>query len=80
MSEAQPNNPLHGLTLEMILVDLIGRRGFPDLASRINIRCFSVDPSLKSSLTFLRKNPWARAKVEQLYLSDQQPRPQRDGR
>lgn len=68
MSEEQPNNPLHGLTLEKILASLVERYGWAGLAKRIKIRCFSFDPSVKSSLTFLRRTPWAREKVERLYL------------
>jgi uncharacterized protein (DUF2132 family) len=64
----QPNNPLHGKTLEMILVFLIDRYGWEGLGDRIDINCFRFDPSIKSSLTFLRKTPWARKKVEDLYL------------
>ncbi|MFC5408701.1 VF530 family DNA-binding protein [Larkinella bovis] len=64
----QPNNPLHGKTLETILVELVDRYGWENLGSRIPIRCFTHDPSIKSSLTFLRKTPWARQKVEELYL------------
>ncbi len=71
MSEEQPNNALHGITLQAILEDLVARRGWPDLAERIPIRCFAFEPSLKSSLKFLRKTDWARKKVEQLYLRDQ---------
>ncbi len=71
MSQDQPLNPLHGVTLQAMLEDLIERHGFPGLADRIDIRCFSHDPSLKSSLKFLRKTPWARTKVERLYLEDQ---------
>jgi uncharacterized protein (DUF2132 family) len=67
----QPNNPLHGITLEAILKDLVERRGWEDLGDRINIRCFTHDPSLKSSLKFLRQTPWARERVERLYLRDQ---------
>ncbi|KIG14187.1 hypothetical protein DB30_07045 [Enhygromyxa salina] len=70
MSQDHPNDPLHGVTLRAIVEDLVARRGWPDLASRIEIRCFSNDPSVKSSLTFLRKNEWARRQVEQLYLND----------
>ncbi|MEA5459802.1 VF530 family protein [Arcicella sp. LKC2W] len=66
--EKQKNNPLHGLTLETIVTHLVNYYGWEDLGSRINIKCFNVDPSIKSSLTFLRKNPWAREKVEGLYL------------
>ena len=66
----QPRNPLHGITLEAILTTLVERHGWEALAQRINIRCFTSDPSIKSSLTFLRKTPWARQKVEALYLHD----------
>jgi len=65
----QPNNPLHGVTLEKIVTQLAEYYGWEELGSRINIRCFQVDPSVKSSLKFLRKTPWAREKVEQLYLA-----------
>ena len=68
MKEEQPNNPLHGKTLEMILVFLVDRYGWEELGNRIDINCFRFDPSIKSSLTFLRKTPWARKKVEDLYL------------
>lgn len=64
----QPNNPLHGKTLEMILNHLVDTYGWEDLGKIIPINCFNHDPSIKSSLTFLRKTPWARKKVEQLYL------------
>jgi len=66
----QPKNPLHGITLERILEQLVSSYGWDALARRIPIRCFSDDPSISSSLTFLRKTPWARAKVEALYLQD----------
>jgi uncharacterized protein (DUF2132 family) len=66
--EPQKNNPLHGLTLEFVLKHLIAYYGWEQLALRININCFKSNPSLKSSLTFLRKTPWARTKVENLYL------------
>jgi uncharacterized protein (DUF2132 family) len=69
MAPHQANNPLHGLTLEAILVQLIDHHGWEGLGRKINIKCFTVDPSLKSSLTFLRKTPWAREKVEALYLA-----------
>lgn len=68
MSE-QKNNPLHGLTLETIVTRLVEHYGWEELGERINIRCFQSDPSVKSSLKFLRKTPWAREKVEQLYLN-----------
>lgn len=64
----QANNPLHGKTLESILVDLEAHYGWEQLALRIPINCFKKDPSIKSSLTFLRKTDWARKKVEDLYL------------
>lgn len=64
----QPNNPLHGKTLESILVELEAYYGWEQLALRIPINCFKKDPSIKSSLTFLRKTDWARKKVENLYL------------
>jgi len=70
MTPEQPNNPLHGVTLQAMVEDLVQRRGWPDLAARIKIRCFSSDPSVASSLKFLRKTDWARQKVEQLYLAD----------
>jgi len=64
----QPNNPLHGKTLEMILNELVEFYGWPQLAYLIRINCFANDPSIKSSLTFLRKTDWARKKVEELYV------------
>ena len=66
--ETQKNNPLHGITLEQILVDLEAFYGWASLGEQINIRCFKDNPSIKSSLKFLRKTPWARTKVEQLYI------------
>jgi len=65
----QHNNPLHGVTLEFIVTTLVAHYGWDDLANRIPVRCFSNDPSVASSLKFLRKTPWARSKVEALYLS-----------
>ncbi|WXL24514.1 VF530 family protein [Ectopseudomonas mendocina] len=62
------NNPLHGVTLEALLNELVSRYGWEGLAQRIDIRCFKNDPSIKSSLSFLRKTPWAREKVEALYI------------
>ena len=67
----QPNNPLHGITLENIVIALVDHYGWDGLAERIPVRCFSNDPSVSSSLKFLRKTPWARDKVEALYLSIQ---------
>ena len=64
----QPRNPLHGVTLAAMLEQLVARHGWEGLARQIDIRCFTHDPSITSSLKFLRKTPWARAKVEALYL------------
>jgi len=60
--------PLDGVTLETIVTTLVEHYGFPALAERVDVKCFRVDPSVASSLTFLRRTPWARAKVEELYL------------
>jgi uncharacterized protein (DUF2132 family) len=65
---SQPNNPLHGITLEMIVTRLVEHYGWAELGRTIDVRCFNYDPSVKSSLQFLRKTPWARQKVEELYL------------
>ena len=65
---AQPRNPLHGLTLERIVTDLAAHYGWEELGVRVPVRCFTHDPSVASSLKFLRKTPWAREKVEGLYL------------
>ena len=67
-SPAQPRNPLHGLTLEAIVQALVDGYGWEGLAQRVPVRCFSFEPSVASSLKFLRKTPWARDKVEGLYL------------
>ncbi len=69
MNAEQKNNPLHGQTLESILVQLVDELGWEEMARRIDINCFKSDPSIKSSLKFLRKTPWARTKVEELFLS-----------
>ncbi|MBE9559169.1 MAG: DUF2132 domain-containing protein [Proteobacteria bacterium] len=69
MTEKQINNPLHGKTLEHIVNDLVDNYGWNELGERIDIRCFTSDPSVKSSLKFLRKAPWARKKVEDLYIT-----------
>jgi len=69
MTAFQSKDPLHGITLEMILNQLVQQYGWIELAKRIPIRCFSHDPSIKSSLKFLRRTPWARKKVEELYLT-----------
>lgn len=71
MNEPQPKNPLHGITLEHIINTLVEHYGWGELGKRIKIKCFTSDPSVKSSLKFLRKTPWARAKVENLYLYTQ---------
>jgi hypothetical protein len=71
MTEHQANNPLHGFTLEKIVNSLVEYYGWEDLGKRIHIKCFISDPSVKSSLKFLRKTPWARTKVEELFISMQ---------
>lgn len=67
-SRPQPNNPLHGITLEVMVSELVAHFGWQELGRRIPIRCFTHDPSLGSSLKFLRRTPWAKQKVEALYL------------
>jgi uncharacterized protein (DUF2132 family) len=67
-ASSQPNNPLHGITLKKIVTYLVAHYGWETLAEYIPINCFTHDPSIQSSLTFLRKTPWAREKVEALYL------------
>ena len=67
--ESQPNNPLHGVNLEQIINDLVEHYGWEYMGYEINIRCFTHDPSVKSSLKFLRRTPWARSKVETMYLN-----------
>lgn len=69
MTCEQPNNPLHGLTLAKILTRLVDHYGWEEMAFRINVNCFKKDPSIKSSLKFLRRTQWARDKVENLYIS-----------
>ena len=76
MPPSQTNNPLHGITLEAILTELVKRVGWDGMADAVDVRCFKFDPSIKSSLQFLRKTPWARAKVEQLYLRTVEQDPQ----
>ena len=73
MMASQANNPLHGVTLEMILTRLVERYGWDELGRTIHIKCFAHEPSIQSSLKFLRKTPWARAKVEALYLRGLRP-------
>jgi uncharacterized protein (DUF2132 family) len=72
MPEPQVNNPLHGITLEAMLTRLVEQYGWAELGKMIAIRCFNSDPSIPSSLKFLRKTPWARKKVEDLYLGSLQ--------
>ena len=67
MEAAKPSDPLHGVTLEKLLTELVAEFGWQELGAQIPIRCFQFDPSIKSSLKFLRKTPWARTKVESLY-------------
>ena len=69
MQQSQPNNPLHGIKLATIVEELQEHYGWDGLAERIDINCFKNDPSVKSSLKFLRRTPWARSKVEELYLA-----------
>ena len=68
----KPKDPLHGVTLEMVVTRLVERYGWEELGRQIPIRCFTNNPSLKSSLTFLRRTPWARKKVEDLYITSQE--------
>jgi len=68
MNREQPNNPLHGIKLATIVEELVEMYGWEELGQRIRINCFNSDPSVKSSLKFLRRTPWAREKVEHLYL------------
>ena len=76
----QPRNPLHGLTLERMLHDLVDYYGWAELGALIPVRCFNLDPSVASSLKFLRKTPWAREKVEQLYVHTLRQSQRADGR
>ena len=71
MNEHQSKDPLHGLSLEKIVSSLVDHYGWEELGKRIDIRCFNNDPSVKSSLKFLRKTPWARSKVEALFIATQ---------
>lgn len=68
MSNQHPNNPLHGITLEMIIKELQSSLGWEKLALKLNVNCFQKDPSVNSCLKFFRKTPWARAKLEKIYL------------
>lgn len=68
MAQEQPNNPLHGVTLKALLTELVQVYGFEELSYRVRINCFAHEPSIKSSLKFLRRTPWARKEVESVYL------------
>lgn len=76
MIKQRNQDPLHGLTLKVIVTQLVQAYGWQTLGEKINIKCFMDDPSISSSLKFLRKTPWAREKVEQLFLTTQWPKPQ----
>jgi uncharacterized protein (DUF2132 family) len=77
-SGVQPGNPLHGITLEAMLCELVSRHGWDGLGRRIEIRCFRNEPSIASSLKFLRRTPWARDQVEALYLAGAKPAVRQD--
>jgi len=68
--DENPRDPLHGITLENLLTQMVQRHGWPKLGRRIPVRCFQYNPSIKSSLTFLRKTPWARKRVESWFISE----------
>jgi uncharacterized protein (DUF2132 family) len=74
MAQPSSNDPLHGVTLERLLTELVAEHGWQEMGRRVPVRCFLFDPSVKSSLTFLRKTPWARAKVEAMYVDLKGPR------
>ena len=69
MAQPRSSDPLHGVTLEQLLTELVAHFGWEEMGRRVPIRCFLFDPSIKSSLTFLRKTPWARSKVEEMYVA-----------
>jgi uncharacterized protein (DUF2132 family) len=71
MANDHPKDPFHGITLEMIITNLVEQYGWDELGERIPIKCFTNNPSIRSSLNFLRRTPWARKKVEELYLTSQ---------
>jgi uncharacterized protein (DUF2132 family) len=73
MAESTSKDPLHGVTLEQLLTELVAHYGWDELGERVAIRCFRFDPSIKSSLIFLRKTPWARTKVEEMYVRLKRP-------
>jgi uncharacterized protein (DUF2132 family) len=68
LPKPHPRDPLHGITLEMIVTQLVERHGWEELGRRLPVRCFRNNPSIKSSLTFLRKTPWARERLELMYI------------
>lgn len=68
MAAVSANDPLHGVTLERVVTELSAHFGWEEMARRVPVRCFQIDPSVKSSLTFLRKTPWARAKVDDMFV------------
>ncbi len=72
---AHPRDPLHGVTLETIVTTLVARHGWEKLGARVPIRCFRHHPTIRSSLTFLRKTPWARTRVEQMFLAERSSHP-----
>lgn len=78
MTDQQPNNPLHGVTLQALVEELVGHYGFEELGRRVKIRAFNHEPSIPSALKFLRRTPWARAEVEALYLHFLRHRQQRE--
>ena len=69
MAQPRSSDPLHGVTLEQLLTELVAHRGWEEMGRRVPLRCCLFDPSIKSSLTFLRKTPWARSKVEEMYVA-----------
>jgi len=72
MADNHANDPLHGVTLKAILEDLVARRGWDGLEEHVRVRCFAFNPSINSSLKFLRRTPWARRRIEELYIGDQE--------
>jgi len=73
MPHSNTQDPLHGVTLKALLTELVDKLGWEELGKRINLKCFTNDPSINSSLKFLRKTPWAREKVEALYIQTKRP-------
>ena len=75
---SHPRDPLHGITLETIVKQLVAKHGWEEMANRIPVRCFMFDPSVNSSLKFLRKTPWARQRVEEWFIEENHPGPEND--